>query len=193
VKDSVKMIAFLLILSSILAAALTAVEAVTKPRITRNEELKIKRNVLAALGVACDEAARESTFDATVRVVEKGGRKFYVTADKTVAFSIQGAGLWGPIQGILAVAPDGAAVKGITIVHQEETPGLGSRIAEAAYLAGFQGKRLLPRIVITAEGAAATDTEVDGITGATLSCQAFGRILNSEAAACLPMVKEVQQ
>ena len=56
---SVKMIAFVLIMASILTGALTAVETLTKPRITRNEELKTKRNVLAALDVPCEEATLE--------------------------------------------------------------------------------------------------------------------------------------
>ena len=187
------MIAFVLILASILTGALLAVEALTKPIITRNEALKIKRSVLAALDVACDEGSLESTFEETVRQVEQDGRTFFVTREKVVAFPIVGSGLWGPIRGVLAVEPDGATIKGITIVHQEETPGLGSRIAEDAYLEGFRAKRLLPRITITEEGKASGENEVDGITGATLSCQAFARILNSEAAASLPGVREVQQ
>jgi Na+-transporting NADH:ubiquinone oxidoreductase subunit C len=187
------MIAFVLILASILTGALTAVEALTKPIIARNEERKIKRNVLAALDVPFDEASIERTFGDTVTVTEKNGRRFYRTADKTVAFAIEGSGLWGPIRGILAVRPDGETVKGITIVHQEETPGLGSRIAEASYLDKFRSKRLLPRLTITEEGKASGASQVDGITGATLSCQAFARILNSEVSACLPVVREVQQ
>jgi len=189
----IRMIAFVLILASILTGALTSVEAWTKPIIARNEALKIKRNVMAALELDYEDAALEKTFADTVSVVEKEGRTFYVTDDKTVAFPINGSGLWGPISGVLAVEPDGVTVKGITIVHQEETPGLGSRIAEQAYLDKFRAKRLHQGIRITEEGKASGDNEVDGITGATLSCQAFARILNSEASANLPGVKEIQQ
>ena len=190
---SVKMIAFVLILASILTAVLTAVESFTKPTITRNEELKVKRNVLAALDVAYAEDELETAFEEKVSSVERNGRRFFVTREKAVAFSFLGMGLWGPIRGVLAVNPDGVTVKGITIVHQEETPGLGSRIAEKAYLAGFRSKHLLPQIVITEAGKASGENEIDGITGATLSCQAFARILNSEAAAYLPGIREVQQ
>lgn len=187
------MIAFVLILASILTGALTAVEAWTKPIIARNEALKIKRNVLAALDIAYTDDALETTFAAEISIVEKGGRTFYVTGNKTVAFPINGAGLWGPIRGVLAVEPDGETVKAITIVHQEETPGLGARIAEQAYLDKFRAKRLSPGIAIAEEGKASGDNEVDGITGATLSCQAFARIVNGEASACMPGVREIQQ
>ena len=189
----VKMIAFVLILATILTGALIAVEGLTKPIITRNEAIKIKRSVLAALDVDYEEGALESTFDAHVTSVDKGSRTFFVTREKAVAFSFLGAGLWGPIRGVLAVEPDGETVKGITIVHQEETPGLGSRIAEEPYLKAFRAKRLVPRLTITDEGKASGDSEIDGITGATLSCQAFVRILNEESAACLAGVKEIQQ
>jgi Na+-transporting NADH:ubiquinone oxidoreductase subunit C len=186
------MIVFVLVLASVLTAALTAVEALTRPRIARNEQRKLRRNVLAALGVEASPASLDEVFARRVNVAEVNGRTFYVSADGTVAFAIEGAGLWGPIRGILAVDPEGATVKGLAVVHQEETPGLGSRIAEAAYLAGFRSKRLLPRLTITEAGKAKGDNEVDGITGATLSCQAFARILNSEAAACLPLAREVR-
>jgi len=145
--------------------------------------------VLAALGVSYADGALESSFEEQVRIVTKGDRRYFLTAQKAVAFPINGMGLWGPIRGILAVEPDGVTIRGITIVHQEETPVLGSRIGEAAYLKALQSKRLLPKMVVTAQGRADGENEVDGITGATLSCQAFVRILNNEAAACLPAIE----
>ena len=189
----VRMIAFVLILASILTGALIAVESLTKPIITRNEALKIKRSVLAALAIGYKEGALESTFEEHVTSVDKGKRTFFVTRENVVAFSFYGSGLWGPIRGVLAVEPDGETVKGITIVHQEETPGLGSRIAEEPYLKLFHAKRLVPRLTITEQGKASGENEVDGITGATLSCQAFARILNEESAACLAGVREIQE
>jgi len=189
VTASLKMIAFVMILATALTGVLLAVEGITKPIITRNEEVKIKKNVLAALGVSYADGALESSFEEQVRIVTKGDRRYFLTAQKAVAFPINGMGLWGPIRGILAVEPDGVTIRGITIVHQEETPGLGSRIGEAAYLKALQSKRLLPKMVVTAQGRADGENEVDGITGATLSCQAFVRILNNEAAACLPAIE----
>ena len=59
-----------------------------------------------------------------------GEKDFYVTSGGDVAFEISGSGLWGPIRGIVAVLPDMKTIKGITIIYQEETPGLGGRIGE---------------------------------------------------------------
>ena len=192
-KASLTMIAFVLILASVLTGALLAVEGLTKPIITRNEELKIKRSVMEALGVPYAEGTLETSFETSIRPVTQDGRTFYLTADGAVAFAIVGSGLWGPIRGVLAVEPDGATVKGITIVHQEETPGLGSRIADEDYLHALRAKRLLPELAIAAQGQAAGENEIDGITGATLSCQAFVRMLNSEAAVYLPAIEGIKR
>jgi Na+-transporting NADH:ubiquinone oxidoreductase subunit C len=191
VKAALQMIVFVLIVATVLTGALLGVESFTRPIITKNEELKIKRSVLGALGIPHEPATVETSFETNVRSVPHGGRTFYATAERAVAFEVIGPGLWGPIRGVLAVEPDGATVRGLTIVHQEETPGLGSRIAEPAYLEALRAKQLLPALTIAEAGREAGVNEVDGITGATLSCQAFVRMLNSEAAACLPALEEL--
>ena len=80
--------------------------------------------------------------------------------------------------------------KGITIIHQEETPGLGSRIADADFLDRFKAKEVFPKLIVQPPGKASLNNEVDGITGATLSCKAFEEILNNEIEKYVTVIKE---
>ena len=87
---------------------------------------------------------------------------------------------------MIAIKPDLKTIKGITIIHQAETPGLGGRIAEPEFLDRFKGKDVFPSLMIERPGKANKNNEVDGITGATLSGKAFERILNREIKKYVP-------
>ena len=195
-KERILMVVFVVILGSVLTSALVAVAYYTGPRIERNKVLKLKMSVLGALDISYTEDNVERQFSENVTMNEIKGTSFYVSKDGDIAFEIAGSGLWGPVSGVLALSSDLETIKGITIIHQEETPGLGGRIAERDYLGRFKGKKLAPELRILAPGKAgaqAGDNEVDGITGATLSSKAFERILNSESRKYIPLIEENKQ
>ncbi len=188
-KEKISMIAFVIVLGTLLTGALTAVDNWTEPIIRKNEELKTKRSVLQALGIPFSPDSVVSVFQTNITEQTAGEATFYVNRDEDVAFRIAGSGLWGPITGVIALESDLATIKGITIIHQEETPGLGGRIGEKVFLDSFAGKTIVPSLSITKPGKARTDSEVDGITGATLSCNAFQRVVNSESAKYINLIK----
>jgi Na+-transporting NADH:ubiquinone oxidoreductase subunit C len=95
-----------------------------------------------------------------------------------IGFLFAGSGLWGPIEGVLAMDEDLKVIKRVEIMHQEETPGLGGRIAERAFLDRFDEKSFKPQLELVSEGQSAETNEIDSITGATMSCEAFIGILN---------------
>jgi len=167
-----------------------AVDNYTADRIKKNKEFKVKMRVLDALGIQYTKDSVEGKFSEGVKAREIKGKIFYVSQDGNISFEISGSGLWGPIQGILAMSSDLETVKGISIVHQEETPGLGGRIAEREFLDTFVGKRISPEIRIRPPGKASGENEVDGITGATLSSKAFERIINDQSKEYIPLFKE---
>ncbi|HAK96672.1 MAG TPA: hypothetical protein DCM87_17185, partial [Planctomycetes bacterium] len=89
------------------------------------------------------------------------------------AFRVGGVGFWGPIEGVLALEPDLATVRGISFFKDEETPGLGHEINTDWFRDAFKGTKLR-----NAEGAVGFEftargkepkapNEVDAITGAT--------------------------
>jgi Na+-transporting NADH:ubiquinone oxidoreductase subunit C len=179
-KERVRMIIFILVLGSFLTAALTAVTNYTDPIIERNNVITLKKSVLDALEIAYTEESSEAIFTERVEVVSKEGGTFYFTQNGDVAFEISGSGLWGPIEGVLAMKPDLKTIKGLTIIRQEETPGLGGRIGEKEFLDSFKNKIVEPALEITAPGKAKKENQIDGITGATMSGEALENLLNSE-------------
>lgn len=190
-REKLLMILFVLILGSILSTALVSVNAYTAPLIEKNKVRKLRISILEALGIAYFENKVDETFLGNVITKKQGQKEFYVAETSgDIAFEIYGPGLWGPIHGIVALMPDLKTIKGITIIHQEETPGLGGRIAEADFLDGFEAKQVFPRLMIQPPGKANKNNEVDGITGATLSCKAFEEMLNSEIEKYVSVIEE---
>jgi Na+-transporting NADH:ubiquinone oxidoreductase subunit C len=181
-KEKLLMVLFVLILGSILTSALVGVNSFTTPIIEKNEDIKLKSNVLDALEVPYDQETVEQAFSNNVKAVEEDGARYYISANGDYALPYEGSGLWGPITGILAMSPNLTDISGITIMSQEETPGLGSRIAEDEYLELFVGKRFSPSLELVKPGTATAETQIDSISGATLSCKAFVTILNTEQA-----------
>ena len=189
-KDKILMIVFVLVLGSILTAALVVVNYVTTPVIVKNEETATKSSILRALNIHFDPQNVEQTFASNVEVKERDDTTYYVTKEDTIAFPYSGSGLWGPIEGIIAIQPDFERLKGITIIRQEETPGLGSRITEADYLAQFQGKRFGRGLKMVQPGRSSQDNEIDSITGATMTSDAFISIINENLEEHMPAIRE---
>ena len=190
-KDKVVMVVFVLVLGSVLTTALVGVDLYTAPRIEKNRVFKIKSRVLDALDIpytSKDEV--EKQFSESVETRGIRGKNFYVSQDGNIAFEIVGSGLWGPMSGVLALLADLETIKGISIIHQEETPGLGGRIAEQDYLDKFSGKKIVPELKITPPGKAGAENEVDGVTGATLSSKAFERMINAQAKEYISLFRE---
>jgi electron transport complex protein RnfG len=78
------------------------------------------------------------------------------------AFVAEGEGYSGQIR-IMVGLEDPDTVKGIIIMSQTETPGIGSRILEDSFLSQFAGIDI-GKIALRGDGG-----EVDTITGATIS------------------------
>ena len=190
-REKLSMILFVLILGSVLSTALVSVDNYTAPLIEKNKVRKLHISILKAMSIAYSKDKVDEIFLEKVETKKQQEREFYLAkASGDVAFEISGSGLWGPIQGIVALKPDLTTIKGITIIHQEETPGLGGRIAEADFLDRFETKEVFPKLLIQPPGKASGDNEIDGITGATLSCKAFEEILNTEIEKYVAAIKE---
>ena len=177
-KSALRIIIFVVVMGTVSGSILFGVNSLTAGRIAHNEELKLKTAFLEALEVVYSQDEVLKTFAGNVEAVEKEGLVFYRGKDQSVAFEFRGPGLWGPIYGIISLNPDLKTVRRINILHQEETPGLGARIADNSYLSQFKNKEFLPSLVFTPAGQAKANNEVDGITGATGSSKALEKLLN---------------
>lgn len=176
-------------MSTISGALLVGVDFYTSPLVAKNEELKLKSSVLDALEIPYDKADILEVFAQNVKTALVDTYSFYHAPDQAVAFEFSGPGLWGPITGIVSLEKNLKVIRKIKITHQEETPGLGGRIAESDYLKQFKNKKFSPRLIFTPEGKAAQDNEVDAITGATGSSRAFEKLLNENLQKYLAVLK----
>ncbi len=104
--------------------------------------------------------------------------------EKTYIVSIRGNGLWDEIWGNIAINEDFATVVGASFDHQGETAGLGAEIKDnPAFPRQFQGKSLYDEegnytsIVVKKGGVRNPQYEVDGISGATVTCNGVSDML----------------
>lgn len=187
--SALRIIIFVIIMGTVSASLLVGVNVYTAGLIAKNEELKIKSSVLDALEIPYDKFNVLEIFDQEVKVLRKDKSQFYQAKDGGISFEFAGPGLWGPVSGIISLEKDLKTIRKIKITHQEETPGLGGRIAERDYLKQFKNKEVLPKIIFMPEGKANAKNEVDAITGATGSSRAFEKLINENAQKYLAILK----
>lgn len=194
-KDSIAyVVVFTFVACALFVGILAAANEGTKARVEANREFALQSAVLGALGLGysdrADAAARYA--EAVVPIASGEGRAWRARVDGSdyVAVEETGSGLWGAITIILAATPDGERVRGIRLVAQNETPGLGGRIEEAWFLGQYEGERAPGGRVAMRAGAESSgkpdaDKEnglVDGVSGATRTSQAFKAIVDAALA-----------
>lgn len=96
------------------------------------------------------------------------------TQDGQIAYVLPviGRGLWGGLWGYIAVNEEKNTVLGTYFYHEGETAGLGARIGDRDFQEQFIGKPLKQGdkvLTVVKSGSAKDETEVDGVTGATLT------------------------
>ena len=172
------MIGFVLVFGIFWSTGLVAVDTITGPRIEKYLLEKKRKKVLEALVIPYEADTVEEVFTSNVTSDEIDGKTIYTAQDGSIAFEFAGPASQGPMSGIIALTSDKEAIKGIAIIQQSETPGLGSRVLEAENLANFRDKKVVPQLLIVAAGSASADNEVDAITGATLTSKALEKNIN---------------
>ena len=193
-KNNTYTLIFALLMGVSCALLLTAAAEFTSPYRAANAKAEEIRNVLNVLNVSVpDDASPDELVEIfSKNVVQKtrAGLPFYSyisedTSNAPEAYAVQfeGQGLWGPIKGFLALESDMKTIRGITVYEQEETPGLGGEIASERFQEQFVGKSILneqqePGIRITRGGGELGPNAVEGITGATMTCEKVESILN---------------
>ena len=105
-KSKLSMILFVLILGSVLTAALVSVDAYTAPFIEKNRTIKLQKSILTAMDISYTKGDLENIFAENIEKKTVREKEFYVSGNGNTAFEIQGSGLWGPISGIIALLPD---------------------------------------------------------------------------------------
>jgi len=180
------MILFVFVMAIITSGILLGVEAITAERIKNNQDAKIKIAILEAHDIEYSLTSINNTFDLEIEIITVDDWTFYVNPDTdNVSFAVSGGGVWGPIEGILTLESDFQTILDVSILQQEETPGLGGVIAEKGYLDTFVGKIMIPIFEINKDPSENANNEIDAIVGATNTSKRFQDIMNTDYADAL--------
>jgi electron transport complex protein RnfG len=151
-------IVFLTLVALIAVSLLVGIDSITAEKIEQQEEQKVQE-MLAEMFADMDSYQADDPVEDIYTV--------YVDEDVIgYAFEAVGKGYGGDIKLLIGLEDDKSTLKGVTVISQEETPGLGSRITDEAFLNMFTG---IDRsdVALSKDGG-----EIDAITGATISSSA---------------------
>ena len=179
-------------LVTVIAVVLTLVSTGLKPRRDRNKEAEKCQQILRAAGHDIDRSKAVDAFSNLAVPLTEDGRQYQVVcADGTkgIAIRLDGKGLWGPIWGYAVLSEDGKTVKGVCFDHKSETPGLGAKITDEAFMKSFEGKKLYDKdgnyvsVRVLKPGTSAEIAEenrVDAISGATITSRGVDQMMKEE-------------
>lgn len=130
-------------------------------------------------------------------VAEKDGKTLYI-------LPVRGNGLWDAIWGYIALNDDLKSINGVYFDHKSETPGLGANITESYFTEDFKGENLYDAsgnfkgIEISKSNGDPnnedkTDNQVDAISGATITGNGVGAMINSGIRAYLPYFETLKK
>jgi Na+-transporting NADH:ubiquinone oxidoreductase subunit C len=205
VNKRVSLVLFTIAVTVVFIAPITFVHLLTRPIVELNEEVYLKRAVLAAAGLEApsSNADAKALFDGRVEAVPLSAAAtgpapepvYRVKDDQGAAagwvITRTGPGLWGDITAVVGFAADRERLTGIEFMKQSETPGLGARISERWFKEQFRGKR--GPFSTVGEGEPTKENEFDAITGATITSGAVKAILNAVVAAAGALPKEATE
>ena len=150
----------------------TWTDNITRDKIEEQEEQQIQSMLKEMF-----PSMSEYTFEDDIYTIYSDG------AGVGYAFLAVGKGYGGDID-ILIGLEDETTIKGITIISQSETPGLGSRIAESSFGDQFVGVNIAD-VALRQEGG-----EIDAITGATISS---GAVVDAVRTTAIEKVKSLKE
>ena len=173
----------------VVAFLLAFVYQVLKPAQDANVALDQKKQILCSLNIRdLDNAAAEADYNKMLVAEKKVNNgtiyTFNVNGQTKYVFSVKGMGLWGGINGYIAVNADKSTVFGAYFNHESETAGLGAEIKDSRkWQEQFQGKKLFSDDVRKAIALSVKkkvtnpNTQVDAVTGATLTSDGVAEMM----------------
>jgi Na+-transporting NADH:ubiquinone oxidoreductase subunit C len=162
----------------------------TKAKVEGNRLFASHSAVLRAFGIAYSAPSEVEPRYASLVKDLPGGRGWKAELDGSTWYAVRktGPGLWGSITLIVAADAAGGRLRGIEVLDQQETPGLGGRIDEAWFKEQFRGERLGPGgLAMNSGGSGKGDADhenasVDAVTGASLTSGFVKAIVNAAVA-----------
>lgn len=184
-----------LVLAIFFGAALASVHIKLAPVIEQNkvnETLAQVPDLILGQELAAKMAAENQKLDISSKTisVENGGVKTYFNVyqasyqnePKGFVIKTGGQGYADRIELLMGLDPSFEKITGLFVLEQKETPGLGNKVIEPKWRGQFVGKKTTPALTVTKSGAAGA-SEIDAVTGATISSRSVTTIVNSAVSA----------
>lgn len=181
-------IVFMVVLTAIFTLVLSYLNYSTAEKIDALQDAELQKKILYVFDIdLLSDEVEDITrvFDEKI-VSEKIDNEIIYTYKedgevKGYAFPATGPGLWGTINAYVGISKDYSELLGLEFISQDETPGLGGRIAEDWYKQQFRGIDLKNsedgKYIIYRP---ATGGNVDAIAGATLTSKSVSKLVNED-------------
>lgn len=190
----IRNIAFIFVIAFIFAGLTSGVNMALSNRIHLNEQTRVSKQLLEVLAIPYPaESSPENIRQIESRRVKSAKldkEEIFAGFNENgklerYAFPVSGKGLWGSIQGFVALDSNLSRIDGVIFTSHVETPGLGARIDEKWFRDQFKGldltKKASPEKYVRVEsGAKGAVNRVDSITGATITSVSVEKMLNTD-------------
>jgi electron transport complex protein RnfG len=211
-----KMIATMVLVSSICGVLIVGAFEGTQDAIAENKRITLERAVFKVLPGAASVKEYAATSSGIQQLtagaaMPAGGVKFYAAYDqagalKGIAAEAAGKGYADTVRVLYGYDAKCQCIIGIGVVSMRETPGIGDKIlTDAAFLKNFEAldvrvnaemTALANAVKVVKHGTKTNPWQIDAIAGATVTSKAVGRGINESAQKLMPLlvphIKELQ-
>ncbi|MBQ4100990.1 MAG: RnfABCDGE type electron transport complex subunit G [Oscillospiraceae bacterium] len=167
----------LTVICVVIVALLAVVNSVTLEIITKNQLAAASESRKAVVPAA--DTFEQITLDGDIAATYSVLDVYKAKNNTGYAITVTSKGYGGEIKFMVGLEPNGNIIA-VSVVEQEETPGLGAKITEADFTNQYKNKKGGNFNVV--KGAATGDSDIVAITGATISSKAATLAVNN---ACL--------
>ena len=174
----------------------------TAARIADNQARFLEQAIADVLPVTASTIPVMIDADGRLTRVTEGSVFLSLDGDGRLAgavLTVSGMGYQDTIRVLYAYSFERQAIVGFKILDSKETPGLGDRVEiEPHFIANFEaldaaldanGDALANPIVTVKQGEKTEPWQLDGITGATITSEAIGNILDESAGLWVPVLE----
>jgi len=152
--EFIRPVAVLLVICLIAGVLLSGANALTAPTIAVNEAAAVSAAYFSALPEADAFTALDCSIAGVTAVMQADNGAGYVIA-------AQARGYGGMVPAAVAFSPEGV-ITNVVMMDNDETPGMGSKVSDEAFLENFIGREAVPLEL----------QDIDAVTGATISSRA---------------------
>lgn len=173
IKDILRLAAILLVICGIAAACVGTAYDQTQPLIDERKAAAVEagyKQVLPAAGQLSDEAVADKHIIAIKCSQADGQTNGYI-------YTVTPDGYAGKITIMLGIEHPSSRISGVKILQQNETPGLGAKCTEPAFIEQFTGKDLRQQLTVSKN--AAQPQEIQAITASTITSKAVVTGINA--------------